>query len=241
MAYFQEFRPAREPFIKAPAAVLVLIGILVAAHVARVLAPADISDGLVNSYGLVAAIYSPKALHALGAAPPGLYALVAPLIGHMFLHANATHLIFNCLWLLVFGSVVARRFGPLGFYLFFLLCGLGGAAAFVALDWGQLVGAIGASGAISGLMGAAVRMMNLRQPWLYGVAQPLQSLLSNQVVWFSAVWLVVNLVTGLAGFAPGAGIEAIAWQDHLGGYLVGLVLAGPFDRLFGPDFARRAA
>lgn len=238
MAFFQEFRPAREPFIRAPASVLVLIGLLVAAHIGRTLAPPAVSDGLLNGYALVAVIYSPQALHALGAGSPSWYALLAPLVGHMFLHAGALHLTINCLWLLVFGSVVARRLGPLGFYLLFLLCGLGGAVVFIAVEWGQVVGAIGASGAISGLMGAAIRMIRLQEPWLNGADVRLAPLSSRPVLSFSAIWLLLNLAMGLTGFVPGGTLEPIAWQDHLGGYLAGLILAGPFDRLFG--LARRA-
>ena len=237
MAFFQETRPAREPFLRAPASVIVLIGILAAAHVARILAPVALQDTILNLLALDPIIYSTAALHALGVAAPGLLQRLLPPLGHIFLHANFTHLAFNCLWLLVFGPVVARRYGTVLFYVFFLLCGLAGAAAFVGFEWGQNVGAIGASGAISGLMAAGIRMLRMREPWLLGATMPLLSLRSSQVVSFTAVWLVVNLVTGLIGLGPTGTLQAIAWQDHLGGYLAGLLLAGPFDLYFGP--ARR--
>ena len=234
MAFFQETRPTREPFLRAPASVVVLIGILAAAHVARILAPAALQDTILNLFALDPVIYSPAAMNELGAAAPGLLDRVLPPPGHIFLHANVTHLAFNCLWLLVFGPVVARRYGTLVFYVFFLVCGLAGAAAFVALEWGRNVGAIGASGAISGLMAASIRMLRMREPWLLGATLPLLPLRSSQVVSFTAVWLVVNLVTGLIGLGPTGTLQAIAWQDHLGGYLAGLLLAGPFDIYFGP-------
>ena len=237
MAFFQETRPAREPFLRVPASVVVLIGILAAAHVARVLAPTAVQDAILNTFALDPVVYSTQALHALGVARPDLLDLLLPPLGHVFLHANFTHLAFNCLWLLVFGPVVARRYGTLVFYAFFLVCGLAGAAAFVGLEWGRNVGAIGASGAISGLMAASIRMLRMREPWLLGATLPLLPLRSSQVVMFSVVWFTVNLVTGIIGIGPTGTIEAIAWQDHLGGYLAGLLLAGPFDFYFGP--ARR--
>jgi membrane associated rhomboid family serine protease len=241
MAFFQETRPAREPFLRAPTSVVILIGILAAAHVARLLAPASSQDAILNEFALDPVVYSATALQALGASMPNLIDLVVPPVSHIFLHANFTHLAFNCLWLLVFGPVVARRYGAPMFYVFFILCGLAGAAAFVALDWGENVGAIGASGAISGLMAASIRMLRMREPWLLGATMPLLPLNSRQVLSFSAIWLLVNLVTGIIGIGPTGTLQAIAWQDHLGGYLAGLLLAGPFDVFFGPARRGRGA
>jgi len=226
MAFFVEGKPARQPFLRAPASVLGLIGVLVAAHVLRVLAPPAIAEQVLNDYALDPARYS-------GHAAAGVLANVLPLFTHMLLHANATHLAVNSVWLLAFGPMVARRYGGVAFVVFFVLCGLAGAAFFIALNWGDDVGVIGASGAISGLMGGAIRMMRLRQPYLNVATMPLLPIWSSQVLGFSAVWLVINLVTGLTGVGTGGQIEPVAWQDHMGGYLAGLILAGPFEALFG--------
>ena len=226
MAFFVEGKPARQPFLRAPASVLGLIGVLVAAHVLRVLAPPAIAEQVLNDYALDPARYS-------GHAAAVVLANVLPLFTHMLLHANATHLAVNSVWLLAFGPMVARRYGGVAFVVFFVLCGLAGAAFFIALNWGDDVGVIGASGAISGLMGGAIRMMRLRQPYLNVATMPLLPIWSSQVLGFSAVWLVINLVTGLTGVGTGGQIEPVAWQDHMGGYLAGLILAAPFEALFG--------
>ena len=226
MAFFVEGKPARQPFLRAPASVLGLIGVLVAAHVLRVLAPPAIAEQVLNDYALDPARYS-------GHAAAVVLANVLPLFTHMLLHANATHLAANSVWLLAFGPMVARRYGGVAFVVFFVLCGLAGAAFFIALNWGDDVGVIGASGAISGLMGGAIRMMRLRQPYLNVATMPLLPIWSSQVLGFSAVWLVINLVTGLTGVGTGGQIEPVAWQDPMGGYLAGLVLAAPFEALFG--------
>ena len=233
MAFFQEFRPAREPMLRAPGSVIALIAVLVAAHVARVLAPAAVSEQILLVFALDPIVYSAQALKALGATTPSLFDLLTPPLGHIFVHANFTHLGLNCIWLLAFGPVVARRFGGGPFLLYFFLCGLMGAATFVALDWGHNVAGIGASGAISGLMGGAIRMIDFRQPWLSGATLPLAPLLSSRILLFSAVWLAINFATGLIGLGPDGSFQTIAWQDHLGGYLGGLLLAGPFDSLTG--------
>ncbi len=241
MAFFQEFRPAREPMLRVPGSVLGLIAALVAAHLLRVLAPPSFAAQMFDSLALDPVIYSAQAMRAIDLHRPDLLWLALPLLGHIFLHADFAHLTVNCLWLLAFGPVVARRFGGPAFLLFFALCGLAGAAAFVGLEWGQNVGAIGASGAISGLMGAAIRMMRIREPWLNDATLPLAPLLSQQILMFSAVWLVVNAITGLVGMGPSGSVHAIAWQVHLGGYIAGLALAGPFDAVVGLKARQRRA
>ena len=233
MAFFQEERPAREPFLRAPPVVVVLIGVLAAAHALRVLGPARIADAMAEYGVLTPIVYSSSHLQALGIAAVDPLHQVLPPLGHLFLHADLTHLAINSVWLLAFGPVVARRFGAFGFLGFFVLCGLAGAAAFVAIEWGQNVGAIGASGAISGLMAAAIRMLQRWSPWPGRAAYPLAPLLSPQVLGITAVWMALNLVSGLIGLGPGGTFQAIAWQDHLGGFVAGLLLAGPFDRYFG--------
>ena len=226
MAFFLEAKPARQPFLRAPASVIGLIAVLVAAHVGRILSPSNLSDRILNDYALDPIRYSAHAAVSISDR-------ILPLFGYMFLHANTMHIAINCVWLLAFGPVVARRFGGAAFVAFFLLCGLAGAACYVALNWGLDVGVIGASGAISGLMGAAIRMMRMRQPYLNVATLPLMPIFSSQVLSFSGVWLVINLLTGISGLGLSGQIESVAWEDHMGGYLAGLLLAGVFDRWVG--------
>jgi|SRR5579871_1472007 len=233
MAFFVETKPSREPFLRAPASVIGLIAVLVAAHVARVFSPSAVSDQILNNYALVPARYSARYLVAHHADPGTLLDRILPFFGHMLLHADTTHIAVNSLWLLAFGPVVARRFAGPAFILFFVLCGLAGALCYVGLNWGDDSAVIGASGAISGLMGAAIRMMRIRQPYLNNATLPLVPIFSSQVIGFTAVWLAVNLVTGLIGIGVSGQYQAVAWQDHMGGYLAGLVLAGLFEPIFG--------
>jgi len=234
MAFFQDARSTHQPFLRAPASVLGLIGVLIATHVGRVLAPASVSDWILNNLALDPIRYRFDA-------PVTIVGRILPLFGYIFLHANATHIAVNCVWLLAFGPIVARRFGSVAFVLFFLLCGLAGALCYVAINWGLDVGVIGASGAISGLMGAAIRMMNVRQPYLNIATLPLLPIFSSQVLGFTGVWLVVNLITGIMGLGLNGQIASVAWEDHMGGYIAGLFLAGVFDRLVGLGSARNGA
>lgn len=234
MAFLQEPRPRREPALRAPLSVLILIAVLIAAHAARAFAPAHVSEEIINRFALVAGLYSQSflALHHL--AQPSLFDLAVPLVSYIFLHANFTHVIVNCLWLLAFGSVVARRFGALWFLVFFLVCGIAAAATHVLSNWGTEDAAVGASGAIAGVMAAGVRMIALQMPLgMRETPQALLPLTAPPVLLFSGLWLATNVAIGLTGFDLGLASGPVAWQAHLGGYFAGLFLAGPFDRLSG--------
>ena len=221
MSFLKSEEP-REPFLRAPASVLLLIGALVLAHIARVIVPAQLSDDILYQYAFVPARY------AVGGPGSGLFALTVPFVSHIFLHANFTHLTVNCLWLLAFGPVVARRFGAGLFLLFFALCGIAGAAAYLAFNWASPAGVIGASGAISGVMAAGMRLF----PWPgTTLSRDPAPIFSSPVLLFTGVWLITNLIFGLTGFGSGGEIQQIAWQAHLGGFVAGLLLTGPFDRL----------
>ncbi|MGA7676085.1 MAG: rhomboid family intramembrane serine protease [Rhizomicrobium sp.] len=229
MAFLQS-EPPREPFLHAPASVLWLIGALVLAHVARVAAPAALSDDLLTQYAFIPARYGAS----FGTS--GLFGLMAPFVSYMFLHADFVHLGVNCVWLLAFGPIVARRYGTMLFLLFFAVCGVAGAATYLAFDWGSPEGVIGASGAISGLMAAGIRMY----PWPGSpMARPMAPIFSSPVLLFTGFWLVTNLLFGLTGIGTGGEIQQIAWQAHLGGYFMGLVLAGGFEVLRGRRYAKK--
>lgn len=229
MAFLQS-APPRQPIFRAPAVVLWLIGLLAALHLARIARPAQ-ADALVYDYGLYPLRYSRAFLESHMANPGTLWERIVPFLSYMGLHGSWAHLIINCLWLLAFGPIVARRFGAMLFLLFFFACGIAAALCYLALNWGSPVPVVGASGAISGLMAAAIRMLPGQAPWATQSEAPLAPLLSRQILVFSAIWAAVNLVTAVTGFGVGGESGLIAWQAHLGGFLAGLLLCDPFDRL----------
>ena len=232
MAFLQPQSP-RQPVFQAPAIVLWLIGALTAGHGLRMRASDARSQDLVYAYGLVPARYSRAFLESHMADPGTVLERVFPFVSYMGLHSDIPHLGINCLWLLAFGPVVARRFGGLLFLVFFVVCGMAGAGAYLAFNWGSAVPVVGASGAISGLMAAAVRMMPGRTaPWMVGAPQqPLMPLFSRQILVFSAVWAVINVLAAMMDLGTDGQRGLIAWQAHLGGFIAGLLLCGPFDLL----------
>lgn len=230
MAFLQS-QPPRQPVFRAPPVVLWLIGVLAALHGLRMWLPVSRAQDAVYEYGLVPARYSRAFLESRMLDPGTMWERAAPFVSYMGLHNDWTHLVINCLFLLAFAPIVARRFGPALFLLFFVVCGVAGALTYLTFNWGSPAPVVGASGAISGLMAAALRMLPGQSPWAVPGATPLAPIFSRQMLVFTGVLLATNMVTGITGLPLGGENAQIAWQAHLGGYLAGLFLCGPFDAL----------
>jgi membrane associated rhomboid family serine protease len=234
MAFLTPHTP-RQPIFRAPAVVLLLIAGLVAAHIARSLIPPAQSLEWINRFAFIPARYSAAFLSQHGIGPGSLFDRAVPFVSYMALHNDYTHLAINCLWLLAFGPIVARRFGTLLFLLYFLLCGVAGAAAHLAFNWGSIDPVIGASAAISGLMAAGIRLLPTERPRWASAGTPAEAALlplwSRQILLFTLVWVVLNIVVGVTGLGMGGETGLIAWQAHMGGFAAGLLLSGPFDRI----------
>lgn len=161
-------------------------------------------------------------------------AFTSPLT-YAFLHGSIAHLAINMIWLAAFGSPLANRLGVVRFLIFWAVtsvCAVGLHYVLHMLDQSPLVGA---SGAISGMMGAAARF-GFRIDRSSGRAAftgaPLSipaCLRSRSVMTFLLIWMAVNLVTGLVAFAPGVD-DKIAWEAHIGGFLAGFLGIGLIDR-----------
>ncbi|MGE0410263.1 MAG: rhomboid family intramembrane serine protease [Amphiplicatus sp.] len=163
----------------------------------------------------------------------------APLFTHIFIHADWSHLFLNSIWLLAFGAPTAIRLGAgrrlfdvpsAVFLLFFLLSGAVGALAFVVANMTLNTLLIGASGGVSGLLGALVRSAFHRQYGHANVRQPFARLADSRVIVASVVILAMNFVVGVFGALAPGGAE-IAWEAHMGGYLFGLFAFTFFARL----------
>ena len=228
MAFLQDNRPSRAPLLNAPPTVLWLIGLLLVTHALRAFLPGNLPDDIVVEYSLTPARYA--AALAQGIPADGALGLVVPFITYIFLHADFTHVGINSLWLLVFGPIVARRLGTLRFLLFFLICGVAAALVHLIVYWGSPMQVVGASGAVSGLMAAGMRILYGR---LHGGADGLAPIFSKPIMSFSAVWIVANVVSGIFRLGVTDDLTLIAWVAHLGGYFAGLFMIGPFSRRAG--------
>ncbi len=169
----------------------------------------------------------------------GFLRWVSPLISHMFVHAGLLHLVFNLLWLLAFGTPIARRmgadralrspgaFGGASMFLtFYLLTGVAGALTFIAVHQNEYTLLVGASGGVSGLLGGLVRFAFNRSTMFGPSAAKISPLLSSSVITWSVMIIIMNIAVGFFGDVLAGGAN-VAWEAHLGGYFFGL-LAYPF-------------
>lgn len=158
------------------------------------------------------------------------------------LHGNWTHFGLNAVWLLAFGAPVARRFGVVRFLLFFGAGAMAGAAAHYLLFPADLQPLIGASASVSACMGATLRFMFQPQGRVRldppdapraahrGPRVALTALLRDRrALAFLLVWFATNLVTGIAAVPLGLSDAPVAWQAHVGGFLLGLLAFPLFD------------
>lgn len=165
----------------------------------------------------------PAVLLRDAALPPEL-ALVPPaatVITSMFLHGGFMHLAGNMLYLWIFGNNVEDAMGHLRFILFYLLCGVAAAAGQVLQDPGSAVPMIGASGAISGVLGAYLLLYPHARVL---VAIPLGFYLHTLRLpagMVLALWFLIQIGSSLASQGQQAGV---AWFAHIGGFIAGLVL-----------------
>lgn len=218
----------REPVFNVPGIVIAIIAACVGIQLLRdyVLTPDQ------DLWLLVRAAFIP--IRYSGQFDLDVYAFTSPLT-YAFLHGGYTHLIINMVWLAAFGSPLANRLGALRFSLFFAVTALAAVALHYVLHPLDNAPLVGASGAISGMMGAAARF-NFRidraqgQPAFAGAVLPIGEVLrSRMAMTFLGVWMVINLVTGFVGFAPGVENQ-IAWEAHIGGFLAGFFGIRLFDR-----------
>jgi membrane associated rhomboid family serine protease len=200
-------KAARQPILNIPPGTKALLIANVAVHLLRLLLPGKLDDSVVITFAFIPARYT-----ALGAF--GWPALVDP-ITYQFLHGSLAHLGINMLALLAFGAGVERRIGGSRMVVFAVICGVASALAHLAVYPSSIEPVIGASGAISGLFGAILRLHVHRG--------------SRRGLWpLVALWIVMDVVTGTTGM--GGDGEPIAWVAHIGGFVAGLLLFGLFDR-----------
>ena len=252
--------PRRERMLNVPAAVLALLAVLALVHVViTLLLTDDQATEFLLLFAFIPARYDASVMPGV-AWPGGWAADIWTFVTYALIHADLTHLIFNAVWFLAFGSPVAQRFGALRFIAFMAFTAAAGAAVHLVTHWGELLPMVGASAAISGAMAAAARFVFQRGGAL-GLwrdpeaasrvpAAPLAaSLRDPRVLAFLAVWFGVNLLFGVFSIGVSGMEQAIAWQAHIGGFLAGLLAFAVFDPIpparagdggAGPDPTSRA-
>ena len=153
------------------------------------------------------------------------------LLTSQFLHGSWFHLGSNMIALYIFGDNVEDRLGHLKFLLFYLLCGVGAGVTHILLNSSSAVPAIGASGAISGVMAAYLVLFPLAQVVTITFLFFLPLFVEVPAVLWIAIWFLSQLLNGLFSLAVSeVMLGGVAWWAHVGGFRTGLVLARPLSR-----------
>lgn len=226
---------SREPLLNVPGAVTLAAAVMFGIQAFRSLLPDEIDLTVLLTLAFIPARYSGAAAEL----PGGYLTAVTSFLTYMLVHGSWIHLLVNVLWMLAFGTAVARRIGTRGFFVFSGLCGIAGALTHLAFHWGEMAPVVGASAAISGQMAGALRFI------FFARVQPGQrtpdfstaplaslevALRDHRIVGFLIFWLVLNAYFGLTSVSFGGVGGGIAWEAHIGGFISGLLTFGFFDR-----------
>jgi membrane associated rhomboid family serine protease len=206
-------RPVREPMFNAPWQAVAVTLLILGGYALQTRFPAD---AVLGAYA-----FAPANL------VPGRW---ETLITAMFLHGSWAHAMMNAAFALAFSTPLARFFGPriegaLLFFGFYVLAGVLSHLGYAAVHPHSHALIVGASGAVSGLMGASARLI--------GGQGRVGPMFSRAVLGMGGAWVAINLLIALVGgsFLPGSGGAGVAWEAHLAGFAAGVLLIGPLGRL----------
>jgi len=238
----------REPIFNVPTAVVATLAVLVLVHLVREWVLTQQQDAqLLLWFAFIPARYD-GAVAADAGAVAGLGPRIWTFFTYSIIHGNWAHLGLNGIWLLAFGTPIARRFGTMRYLALFTVTAAAGAAAHLTTYTNAYIPVIGASASISGFMAAAIRFVFQRsgplgsigrndpQAYRVPVLKLTAVLRDPRVLAFLAVWFGLNILFGVGSLSLDGSEEQIAWQAHIGGFLAGL-MAFP---LFDPVKAARA-
>ena len=145
----------------------------------------------------------------------------------MFLHVGWLHIIGNMWFLWIFGANVEDHMGLFPYLIFYLLCGVGSSIAQTAFSWGSHIPALGASGAISGVLGAYI---------IFFPTSQIYTLVTLFIIWFRAripaivfigLWFLIQALSAFGTLGGAGHVEqgGVAWWAHVGGFVLGLLFA----------------
>lgn len=196
---------------------------LIVANTLAFLYELTLPERLENTFLMSYALIPNHVTHFLTGRQVSLEAAGLPFLTSMFLHGGWLHLIGNMWFLWIFGDNVEDRLGHISYLLFYLFCGVGAGLAHVIFNLGSAAPTVGASGAISGVLGAYIV--------LYPRAKVL-TLIPLIVFWFTVdlpaflilgYWFVIQFFSGITTVGARSS-GGVAYWAHIGGFLLGVVM-----------------
>lgn len=177
----------------------------------------SLGDDFLQQFVLIAGAIPARFTGQAVTVPPGAYPAPLTLLSSMFMHGGWMHLLSNMWFLWIFGDNVEDYFGPKIFLIFYLVTGLAATATHVAVDVGSTVPVVGASGAVSGVLGAYVVLFPRARVYTY-----IWILILIRTFYLPA-WIFLGLWIGVQFFSLGE--AGVAWWAHIGGFAAGAILA----------------
>jgi rhomboid family protein len=172
-----------------------------------------------NEYGLVP--------YALVRAPVTFYPNI---YSSMFLHAGFWHLAGNMLYLWIFGNNIEDVLGKFRYILFYLVCGTIAALGHVATDYNSVIPIVGASGAVSGILGAYLVLFPFARIKTLVFLFIFVTVIRIPALVLLGLWVLIQVGNAMAQSGDGPGV---AWFAHIGGFVAGMLLIMPFRRMRG--------
>ncbi len=178
----------------------------------------------IYEYGLIPAdIFS--------SSPHGeFYERLYPFFSSMFLHGGWLHLIGNMLFLYIFGDNVEERMGHFRYLVFYITCGLAAAVFQFVTNINSVIPMVGASGAISGVLGAYItyfpRSKILTLVPIFFFIQ----LIHIPAAVFIFIWFIIQFLSGVSTLGAPKETGGVAFWAHIGGFVAGLILARYFEK-----------
>ncbi len=142
-------------------------------------------------------------------------------LSSMFMHGDIMHIFGNMMFLLIFGDNLENLLGHFRYAIFYIVCGLAAACAQIVMDTNSVIPMLGASGAISGVLGGYLLLFPTK---------PVRAIMFNVVTTVPA-YVALGLWIGyqiLLGFLTSSATGGVAYAAHIGGFFAGLLLIKPF-------------
>jgi len=213
-----------------PVVTITFIVLCVLVFIYQASLPQPDGETLVFQYGAIPALLFGQA--DLPASIAGGIPSYVTLLTSMFMHGGWMHLIGNMLYLWIFGNNVEDVMGHARFVVFYVTCGILAALSHAVTDPSSTIPMVGASGAISGVLGAYILLFPRAHVLVFMPGVGMMRVAAGVVL---GLWFVMQLLSG--GMSIGGPGEGVAFFAHIGGFVAGIALIGLFKRPDVPFFS----
>ena len=225
------------PIINLPVVVLAVLGLILGIHLVLQLGGDGLQTWAVAIFAFNTGRFGPEPVTQIAGSKWWSF------VTYGLLHADWMHVGFNSIWLAIFSKPVAMRLGALRYLALLGVSVIAGAAAALLVHWGQNYAMIGISAGVSGVLAAAIPIMYAKNSEI-GMGseigmdylkplRPLEILTNGRAMTFTAMWMGLTLITAASQYITGAAFleeRPVAWEAHVGGFIVGFIAFYLLDR-----------